>query len=98
MIDRLKPPAFTPPAPFVLPHAKKHVLRGGVPVHYLDLGKQPLLKIDFIFPFGKSTEPNKGINYLTAKMLTEGTQILYGTSNFRNPRLLWRLYGDQPGK
>jgi zinc protease len=74
MIDRLKPPAFTPPAPFVLPHAKKHVLRGGVPVHYLDLGKQPLLKIDFIFPFGKSTEPNKGINYLTAKMLTEGTK------------------------
>ncbi|MEM8964803.1 MAG: pitrilysin family protein [Bacteroidota bacterium] len=85
VIDRSVPPPSQPISHVHLAEAKTHYLSNGVPVHYINAGKEPVVGIELLLPLaGIKHEPESGIGFFTMKMLAEGTQrrTAYAISNF----------------
>lgn len=58
---------------FKITRAISTQLTNKVPLHYIKLGSQNLIKMDIIFDAGNYSESKKGQSFFTSKMLSEGT-------------------------
>lgn len=75
MLDRTIAPPNTLSYDISFPKVKSKVLSGGVPLHLLNTGTQPVLKLEVLFPQGGSYDESKaGVSLIALKMLKEGTQ------------------------
>ncbi|MCA6078992.1 M16 family metallopeptidase [Fulvivirga sedimenti] len=73
MLDRTRPPAYSQTFELHIPRAKSE-LRNQTNFHAIAAGKQPVSRIEIIFPKGGSYYDSlPGLAYLTNKMLTYGT-------------------------
>jgi zinc protease len=73
MVDRSIAPAFKKVRKVDLQKAISGNLVNGIPLHIIDAGSQPVIKLEMVLYSGKWFEPEDGISYFTTKMLTEGT-------------------------
>lgn len=73
MLDRTAAPVFHVPGKFEIKQAENLILKGGIPVHIINAGNQPICRLEIIFKGGKWYEPTNGISWFTNKMLLEGT-------------------------
>ena len=73
MIDRTVAPAFVEPQKFNLTKPEIVQCSNGSNFFFLNIGDQPVIKLEFIFKAGSWFESNPGIAFFTGKMLTEGT-------------------------
>jgi zinc protease len=73
MLDRTKAPAFQTLQSVHLPKAQTHRLDNGLPLHIVNVGEQPLIRLECIFMAGTWYEPKRAVAQFTIKMLNEGT-------------------------
>jgi len=73
MLDRSAPPKFQTITDFSFKHAVTQSLDNGVPMHIIDAGTQPVIRLEIVFAYGKWDENKNQASLLTAKMLLEGT-------------------------
>lgn len=74
MIDRRLAPEVLALEPFFLKRAKTVYLRNRLPVHILQTGSQPIIRLEFIFKGGTWYESKRGQSYIATKLLPEGTK------------------------
>ena len=74
MLDRTQPPPFKSIDQLRFPWPQTLTLKPDIPLYLLDMGAQPLIKLECVFDAGAWQEPQNGVAYLTTKMLLEGTQ------------------------
>lgn len=74
MLDRNTPPHIHTIDRFKLAWPNTYLLKEGIPLFALNMGQQPMVKIELICDAGVGYEPQNGIAYFTANMLQEGTQ------------------------
>ena len=74
MVDRSTAPHFYAPEKIVFPKPEIKQLSNKSRFVSLNIGDQPVVKIEFIFKAGTWYESKPGIAFLTGKMLVEGTQ------------------------
>lgn len=72
MLDRKSPPPYHKVSSIHLPTVEQMHLTGGTPVHYINAGKQPVLRLEFIIKNGAVSEDILGQSFFATKMLTEG--------------------------
>lgn len=72
-LDRTIAPDSVEIKPFKINRATTTQLANKIPLHYIRMGSQNLVKMDIIFNAGHYTETIKGQSFFTAKMLSEGT-------------------------
>ncbi|MEM9674195.1 MAG: insulinase family protein, partial [Bacteroidota bacterium] len=85
IIDRSIPPLSQPIKEVKLAQAQAHYLSNGVPVYYINAGKEPVVGIELLLPnAGTKYEAKSGDSFFTIKMLAEGTQrrTAFSISNF----------------
>ncbi len=73
MLDRTIAPSVVEPKKFNLPVPKYIQFKNGSQFFFLNIGDQPVIKLEFIFKAGSWFESSPGIAFFAAKMLTEGT-------------------------
>jgi predicted Zn-dependent peptidase len=73
MLDRTIPPPFKTIEKIEIPEVKTKLLDNGIPLHYLNVGTQPLIKIEFFFRCGSNLEKKRGVAASAMKMLLAGT-------------------------
>jgi len=73
MLDRSIPPAFQVVDQVAILRAKTQYLDNGIPVHMINAGGQPVLRVELFFKAGTAYEPKLGTSYFVIKMLREGT-------------------------
>jgi len=73
LIRSLAPPVY-PVTSFQLPTAQITTFSNGAKLHVLKGSSQPVIKFEIIFKAGKRYETKKGVSYLAAKMLLEGSE------------------------
>lgn len=78
LLDRSLPPALQPNRRVQLPPLESFTLSNGMPVHLLQMGRQPVLELSIVYPAGKSFEKTPGLSSLVNRMLSEGTRSLTG--------------------
>lgn len=76
MVDRTTAPDFIEPRKFTLPQPEVIRFDNGSRFFYLNVGDQPVIKLEFIFKAGSWFESLPGIAHFTGKMLVEGTASL----------------------
>ena len=76
MLDRTKAPEFRKITTIDIQKAKTIQLSNGIPIHFIDGGTQPVIKLEFMVHSGKWFESMEGASFFTARMLTEGTAKL----------------------
>jgi len=74
MLDRSAPPKFQTITDFSFKHAITQSLDNGVPMHIIDAGTQPVIRLEIVFAYGKWNENKNQASLFTSKMLLEGTQ------------------------
>lgn len=74
MLDRKTPPPYHLLDKIDIIRAKTQYLNNGLPIHIINAGTQPIIKVEFIFSAGNYFELQPGDAYFTIKMLAEGTQ------------------------
>jgi zinc protease len=74
MPDRTMAPAIQQIEQVAIPEAVGIKLDNGIPLYYVNAGKQPVMRLELIFKAGKWFESIPGQSYFTGKMLTEGTE------------------------
>jgi len=74
MLDRSVPPPIYPIQNFALKKPITQVLKNQVPLHFVNVGVQPVLSVQLIFPQETYLSDNLTISHFTAKMLLEGTE------------------------
>jgi zinc protease len=74
MLDRKTPPPFHPIDNINILPLNTQILANGLPLHILNAGTQPLLRLELIFSAGTTSEAKSNVSYFTIKMLGEGTQ------------------------
>jgi len=73
MLDRTKAPEAPRFQSFSIKQVDtSHV--GSIPVYFLKSGDQPIIRLEFVFKAGSWYENKNGLSFLTAKMLSEGSQ------------------------
>ena len=72
-LDRAIAPEFNEVKPFSLVEAKTARLSNNVPLHLINAGDQPVVKIEILIKAGKWFEFVNGTSFFTTKMLREGT-------------------------
>lgn len=72
-MERSFAPAFQPITNINLIKAKSTALDNGIPLHIIDAGNQPVIKLEFLYKSGAWFENIFGLSYLTSKLLLEGT-------------------------
>ena len=83
-LDRSVPPPSQPIRHVQLSQAETHYLSNGVPVYYINAGKEPVVGIELLLPqAGTKHESDLGSSFFAIKMLAEGTQrrTAYSISN-----------------
>jgi predicted Zn-dependent peptidase len=73
MLDRSQPPAFHVADKVPILQAKTHYLDNGIPVHMINAGGQPVLRIELFFKAGALIDPKLATSFFVIKMLREGT-------------------------
>ena len=73
MLDRTVSPDFQTIKAINFPPVKVINLPNGIPLYVINVGEQPVIKIEFSFEAGNWQEPQNGVSLFTAKMITEGT-------------------------
>ncbi len=73
MLDRVSPPPFKKVQEFEIKQAVTEYLDNGLPLHIVEAGQQPLVKVEIIYRAGAWLEPKSGVAFFTTKMLGEGT-------------------------
>lgn len=84
ILNRSVPPPSQPIRHVQLSQADTHYLSNGVPVHYINAGKEPVVGIELLLPqAGTKHESVPGSSFFAIKMLAEGTQrrTAYSISN-----------------
>ncbi|MEY3417829.1 MAG: hypothetical protein RL060_1941 [Bacteroidota bacterium] len=79
-LDRKTPPMPQAIEQFNLAKASSHALSNGTGVHFINLGEQKIVRIEFIINAGTWNELEKGQSYFALKMLNEGTSKLNATA------------------
>jgi zinc protease len=79
-LDRKTPPMPQAMEKFSLAKANSHSLSNGTGVHFINLGEQKIVRIEFIINAGTWNELEKGQSYFALKMLNEGTSKLNATA------------------
>jgi zinc protease len=72
-LDRTLAPDFKIIHSVNLPEPKTYTLDNGVPLHVINIGEQPVIRLECIFEAGNWFEKNIGASYFAIKMLPEGT-------------------------
>lgn len=73
MIDRNIAPEYIAPKKFSLPQPGKVSFDNGSQFYFLNVGDQPIVKLELIFRAGTWFETIPGVAFFAAKMLMEGT-------------------------
>ena len=73
MLDRTQSPAYQVLSSIRIPKAQTHSLRNGLPLHVINVGEQPLARLECIFQAGTWYEPKRAVSYFTTRMMNEGT-------------------------
>jgi zinc protease len=73
MLDRTISPDFQTIKEINIPPAQEITLSNGIPLYVINVGEQPVIKIEFSFDAGNWQEPQNGVSLFTSKMITEGT-------------------------
>lgn len=73
MLDRTINPAFQTIAAINIPPIQVITLSNGIPLYVINVGEQPVIKIEFSFEAGSWQEPQNGVSLFTSKMISEGT-------------------------
>jgi len=73
MFDRTQAPAFQTIQSITIPKAVTHWLDNGLPLHVVNVGEQPLVRIECLFQAGTWYEPARAVSLFTTKMMNEGT-------------------------
>jgi predicted Zn-dependent peptidase len=74
LLDRKTPPSFhTIEEVNILP-LQTQKLTNGMPLHWLNAGSQPVLRLELVFNAGNIQEAKPNASFLTVKMLGEGTK------------------------
>ena len=73
MLDRTISPDFQTIKAINFPPVKAINLSNGIPLYVVNVGEQPVIKIEFSFEAGNWQETQNGVSLFTAKMITEGT-------------------------
>lgn len=74
ILDRVKSPAFQTIQQVSIPKIESIMLSNGIPVHYISIGEQPVVKLEISFDAGNWYEKQNGVSLYVAKMLGEGTK------------------------
>jgi predicted Zn-dependent peptidase len=72
-LDRTVAPAFQPIREIQIMPLQTIHLQNNAPLHWLNAGDSPVLKLEVLFKVGQAHESKNGVNQLTIKMLSEGT-------------------------
>lgn len=73
MLDRTISPAFQTIAAINIPPVQVITLSNGIPLYVVNVGEQPVIKIEFSFEAGSWQEPQNSVSLFTSKMISEGT-------------------------
>ncbi|WP_045114571.1 M16 family metallopeptidase [Microscilla marina] len=73
MLDRSQPPAFHVADKVPILQAKTQYLDNGIPVHLINAGGQPVLRVELFFKAGALIDPKLATSFFVIKMLREGT-------------------------
>jgi len=73
MVDRTSPPQFKQIKEFQIKQARTELLDNGLPIHIIQTGKLPVIRIEIIYRAGAWLEPKNGVVHFATKMLGEGT-------------------------
>lgn len=74
MLDRSVPPPIYPIQNFSLKKPINQVLKNQIPLHFINVGVQPVISVQLIFSQETNFANNPTANHFTAKMLLEGTE------------------------
>ena len=74
--DRSIAPDFKVISSVNLPEPKTYTLDNGIPLHVINIGEQPVIRLECIFEAGNWYESAIGASYFSIKMLPEGTDNL----------------------
>jgi zinc protease len=72
-LDRTIAPDFKIIRSVNLPEPKTYTLDNGIPLHVINIGEQPVIRLECIFEAGNWFESSIGASYFAIKMLPEGT-------------------------
>jgi hypothetical protein len=67
ILDRSITPAFQTIQEVFIPPVKNVTLSNGLPLHIINVGEQPIIKLELIFNAGNWFDDNKGISFLLLK-------------------------------
>jgi zinc protease len=73
MLNRAISPDFQTIKEINIPPAQVVTLSNGIPLYVVNVGEQPVIKIEFSFDAGNWQEPKNGVSLFTTKMISEGT-------------------------
>lgn len=73
ILDRKTPPTPLALEKFKLVQASSEKLNNGAEIHFVNLGEQKVVRIEFVLNAGTWNESERGQSYLALKMLNEGT-------------------------
>ncbi|WP_373515263.1 M16 family metallopeptidase [Persicitalea sp.] len=73
ILDRTIAPPFRVIQNIELPPAETLTLDNGLPLHIINIGDQPVVRIECMFEAGNWSESKPGAAHFAVKMLTEGT-------------------------
>jgi len=73
MLDRTISPDFQTITSINIPPVQVITLSNGIPLYVVNVGEQPVIKVEFSFEAGNWQEPQNGVSLFTAKMILEGT-------------------------
>ena len=73
MLDRTISPDFQTITSINIPPVRVIILPNGIPLYVVNVGEQPVIKIEFSFEAGNWQEQQHGVSLFTAKMISEGT-------------------------
>lgn len=74
MPDRSTAPPFRAPEPFAFGRAVSRELGNGLNLHLVRAGRQPLLRLEFLFRAGSRFDAIPGQSYFATRMLSEGSR------------------------
>lgn len=73
MLDRTVTPDFQTIKEINIPNVQVITLSNGIPLYIVNVGEQPVIKIEFSYEAGNWQEPQNGVSSFTSKMISEGT-------------------------
>ena len=89
-LDRTTSPDFTPVNGIDLPKGHQFKI-SGIPIHLVDAGSQPVLRVEIVLKSGGFYESKPGLSFFTSKMLLEGTSSKSSEQISEN----FEFYGSQ---